>query len=39
MNVLSLFGGIEVGYVACKELELDIENYYSSEICPMQSKL
>lgn len=39
MNVLSLFGGIEVGYVACKELELDIENYYSSEICPNAIKV
>lgn len=34
MNVLSLFGGIEVGYVACRELGFDIENYFSSEICP-----
>jgi site-specific DNA-cytosine methylase len=33
MNVLSLFGGIEVGYVACKELGFEIENYFSSEIC------
>ena len=39
MNVLSLFGGIEVGYVACKELGLDIENYYSSEICPNAIKV
>jgi len=34
MNVLSLFGGIEVGYVACKELGFEIDNYFSSEICP-----
>lgn len=39
MNVLSLFGGIEVGYLACEELNLDIENYYSSEICPNAIKV
>lgn len=39
MNVLSLFGGIEVGYVACKELNFEIENYFSSEICPNAIKV
>lgn len=32
MNVLSLFGGIETGLIALKELGVEIDNYYSSEI-------
>lgn len=32
MNVLSLFGGIETGLIALKELGIKIDNYYSSEI-------
>jgi len=32
MNVVSLFGGMETAYQAFKELELKIDNYYSSEI-------
>jgi len=32
MNVLSLFGGIETGLIALKELGVKIDNYYSSEI-------
>ena len=32
MNVLSLFDGISVGKLALKELGIDIENYYASEI-------
>lgn len=39
MNVVSLFGGIEVGYIACKEVNLKIDNYYSSEICPNAIKV
>ena len=39
VNILSLFGGIEVAYVACKELGLNVENYYSSEICPNAIKV
>lgn len=33
-NILSLFGGIECGYQAFKELEMPIDNYYSCEIDP-----
>lgn len=32
MNVLSLFGGIETGLIALKELGVKIDNYYSSEV-------
>lgn len=32
INVLSLFGGIETGLIALKELGIKIDNYYSSEI-------
>ncbi len=32
MNILSLFGGIETGLVALKELGFKIDNYYSSEV-------
>ena len=32
MNILSLFGGIETGLIALKELGVKIDNYYSSEI-------
>ena len=32
MNVLSLFGGIECGYQAFKNLNIQIDKYYSSEI-------
>lgn len=32
MNVLSLFGGIECGYEAFKDNNIEIENYYSCEI-------
>lgn len=32
MNILSLFGGIECGRQACKELGFKIDKYYSSEI-------
>lgn len=32
INVLSLFGGIETGLIALKELGIEIDNYYSSEI-------
>jgi len=32
MRILSLFGGIETGLIALKELGIKIENYYSSEI-------
>lgn len=32
MNVLSLFDGISVGYLALKNLNLPITNYYASEI-------
>jgi len=39
MNVLSLFGGIEVGRDACQELGLKIDNYFSSEICPNAMKV
>ena len=39
MNVLSLFGGIEVGYIASKEVGFKIDNYFSSEICPNAIKV
>lgn len=39
MNILSLFGGIEVGYQACLDANLNIDNYYSSEICPNAIKV
>jgi site-specific DNA-cytosine methylase len=39
MNVLSLFGGIEVGRDACEDLGLKIDNYFSSEICPNAMKV
>ena len=32
MNILSLFGGIECGYPAFKDNNIEIENYYSCEI-------
>ena len=33
INVLSLFGGIECGRVALDRENIDINKYYSSEIC------
>lgn len=32
MNVLSLFDGISTGYLALKDLNININNYYASEI-------
>lgn len=32
MNVLSLFGGIECGRVACERAGIEVDKYYSSEI-------
>lgn len=32
MNVLSLFGGIETGRQALKELNIPVDRYYSSEV-------
>lgn len=34
MNVLSLFDGISCGQVALHRTELEVDNYYASEICP-----
>lgn len=32
INVLSLFGGVEIGYAALNKLGIKVNNYYSSEI-------
>lgn len=38
MNVLSLFDGISTGYLALKELGIQIDHYYASEIDPVAIK-
>ena len=32
MNVLSLFDGMSCGRIALEELDMDVENYFASEI-------
>lgn len=39
MNVLSLFDGASIGQLALKELGIEVDNYYASEIKPIAIKL
>jgi hypothetical protein len=39
MNVLSLFDGASIGQLALKELGIEVDNYYASEIKPVAIKL
>ena len=39
MNVLNLFGGMEVGRLAMDRANISVDNYYSAEIDPYAIKI
>lgn len=39
MNVLSLFDGISSGMLALEKANIDVKNYYASEVCPIAMKV